>query len=232
MAGRISYYGGIVTNGLVLNLDAGKKDSYNQEGTNWNDLSGNRNNGTLTNFGTQTTWNSDNGGSIVFDGTNDYVTVPNSTLWDFLGSFSLECWVYVNSYDSFGSFLLQQQSAGSNGGVELYVYIDNTVRLNANGGTSMVISSNTFLRGRWNHVVATYEGTTAKIYLNTSNIGTNVSASPPSNVAGQLRIGSYASFGFYELNGKMSCVRIYNGKALSSQEVLQNYNALKGRYNL
>jgi len=228
MAGRISYLGGIVKDGLVLDLDAGKVDSYPRTGTLWNDLSGYRNNGTLINFSSQTIWNGDNGGSIVFDGTDDYVTVPNSTLWDFLGSFSLECWVYVNSYDTLGTFFIHQQS----GGFEFHVTNTNIVRLNANGGTNMASSTASFSIGRWNHVVATYEGTTAKIYLNTSNIATNVSASPPSNVTGQLRIGSYVFFGSYELNGKMSCVRIYNGKSLSSQEVLQNYNALKGRYNL
>ena len=51
MSGRVSYLGGIVKDGLVLDLDAGKLDSYNRLGTTWNDISGNRNNGTLTNGG-------------------------------------------------------------------------------------------------------------------------------------------------------------------------------------
>ena len=62
MAGRIAYYGGIVTNGLVLDLDAAKKDSYPGTGTSWRNIAGNSNNGTLTNG---PTFNSNNGGSIA-----------------------------------------------------------------------------------------------------------------------------------------------------------------------
>jgi hypothetical protein len=81
MAGRIAYYGVIVSNCLVLSLDAAKRDSYPGTGTTWNDISGNRNNGTLTNG---PTFNSGNGGSIVFDGTNDYVqTNYDAALTDF-----------------------------------------------------------------------------------------------------------------------------------------------------
>jgi len=217
----------IVTDGLVLYLDASNTKSYPGSGTVWYDLS-RRGFGLTASLVSGPTFSGVNGGVIAFDGVDDYVTVPNSTLWDFLGSFSLECWVYVNSYDTLGTFFIHQQS----GGFEFHVTNANVVRLNANGGTNMASSTASFSIGRWNHVVATYEGTTAKIYLNTSNIATNVSASPPSNVTGQLRIGSYVFFGSYELNGKMSCVRIYNGKALSVSEVIQNYNATKSRFGL
>ena len=69
----------IVTNGLVLYLDAANKKSYPGSGTTWTDLSGNNNTGTLTNG---PTFDSNNGGSIVFDGTNDYVsnTMSNCVL--------------------------------------------------------------------------------------------------------------------------------------------------------
>jgi hypothetical protein len=68
----------ISTNGLVLALDAGDRNSYVSGSTTWNDLVG-LNNGTLTNG---PTFNSANGGSIVFDGTNDYVVVPESSSVD------------------------------------------------------------------------------------------------------------------------------------------------------
>jgi hypothetical protein len=60
---------GIVQSGLVLNLDAGVSASYPGSGTNWTDLSGNGNNGTLVNG---VGYNSANNGSFVFDGVNDY----------------------------------------------------------------------------------------------------------------------------------------------------------------
>ena len=72
MAGRIAYYGGIVTNGLVLDLDAAKRDSYPGSGTTWNDISGNVNKGTLTNG---PTFDTGSGGSLVFDGVDDYVEI-------------------------------------------------------------------------------------------------------------------------------------------------------------
>ncbi len=67
----MSVYGGpdIVTNGLVLHLDAANSKSYLGSGTTWNDLSGNGNNATLTNG---PSFSNSNRGSIVFDGTNDY----------------------------------------------------------------------------------------------------------------------------------------------------------------
>jgi len=76
MAGRISYLGGIVRNGLVLDLDAAKLDSYPKFGTTWRDITFNQNNGTLVNG---PTFNSGNGGSIVFDGVDDYITIPTIT---------------------------------------------------------------------------------------------------------------------------------------------------------
>ena len=66
----------IVTDGLVLALDAGNAKSYPGSGTAWTDLSGNSNNGTLTNG---STYSSVDGGAIVFDGSDDYVVSSNNT---------------------------------------------------------------------------------------------------------------------------------------------------------
>jgi hypothetical protein len=67
--------GNIVTNGLVLNLDAANPRSYEPpfNGTVWNDLSGNGNNGTLVNG---PVFSGSNGGFLRFDGTNDYADLP------------------------------------------------------------------------------------------------------------------------------------------------------------
>jgi hypothetical protein len=76
----------IVRDGLVLNLDAGNLASYPGSGTTWTDLSGNTANST---FGASTaapTYSSDGGGSIVFDGVNDLVSVPTTSLYNFSAS--------------------------------------------------------------------------------------------------------------------------------------------------
>ena len=81
----------IVTDGLVLCLDAGNNKSYPSSGTAWNDLSGNNNNGTLTNGPTFT---GSFGGSIVFDGTNDYVDLGNISQLKPTTQITVSAWVY------------------------------------------------------------------------------------------------------------------------------------------
>ena len=92
----ISYNPRIVTDGLVLALDAGNPKSYPGSGTTWTDLSGNGNNGTLTNG---PTYSSANGGSIVFDGVDDYAEITDSSNNFDLGGIdaTLEFWIYIPS---------------------------------------------------------------------------------------------------------------------------------------
>jgi hypothetical protein len=78
----------LVQNGLVLALDAADKNSYRGTGTTWSDLSGNNNTGTLTNG---PTFNGGNGGSIVFDGVDDYADFGN--VLASLTNLTLECFV-------------------------------------------------------------------------------------------------------------------------------------------
>jgi hypothetical protein len=75
-----------VTNGLVLCLDAADKNSYSGTGTTWTDLTGNGNNGTLTNG---PTFNSANGGSISFDGTNDYIDCGSNSILKLTGDITI-----------------------------------------------------------------------------------------------------------------------------------------------
>jgi hypothetical protein len=83
----------IITDGLVLALDAGSKKSYSGSGTTWKDLSGNGNNGTLVNG---PTFDSGNGGSIVFDGFNDLTTVVGAGKTNYSQSFSMGTWFYID----------------------------------------------------------------------------------------------------------------------------------------
>jgi len=88
----------IVMNGLVLCLDAGNTKSYPGSGTTWIDLSGNSNTGTLTNG---PTYSSENGGSLVFDGIDDYVTTSLGTHTPYC----IDIWFYNN--DSITSAIMQ-----------------------------------------------------------------------------------------------------------------------------
>jgi hypothetical protein len=96
MAGNVAP--NTVTNGLVLYLDAGNTNSYPGTGTSWRDISGNSNNGTLTNG---PTFNSANLGSIVLDGTDDYVNCGNNSSINITGTgLTLSAWVYRTALNS------------------------------------------------------------------------------------------------------------------------------------
>ena len=85
----------IITNGLVLSLDAANNKSYPRSGTTWTDLSGNSNTGTLTNG---PSFNDGNQGSIVFDGINDYASLSTTTPTDLQGNpaFTVDGWFKSN----------------------------------------------------------------------------------------------------------------------------------------
>ena len=84
----------IVSSGLVLHLDAGNASSYPGSGTTWTDLSGSGNNGTLVNG---PTYSSANGGSLSFDGVNDYVSVSNTSQLRPSTELSIGMWIKANS---------------------------------------------------------------------------------------------------------------------------------------
>lgn len=232
MAGRVAYYGGIVKDGLVLDLDAAKKDSYPGSGTTWSDISGNQNNGTLTNG---PTFNSDNGGSIVFDGTNDYVNCGNILNYT-SQNFTFSCWVFINSLltnaGGQGPSLFYKGSYRNNG---YYNQIgqDGSINFitNTNPEVNTATLPGTIVAGNTYNITFTRNGASVRIYVNgidlTSTIGVHTTI--PSSTS-NFNIASYNQ-GQIVANIRMYNFLNYN-KALTAQEILQNYNALKGRYGL
>jgi hypothetical protein len=215
----------VVTNGLVLALDAANPKSYVSGSTTWNDLSGNSNNGTLTNG---PTYSSTNGGSIVFDGVDDYVDIGiKSTLQP--QSLSVSLWFKVNSYPVSNAQIVR--SRGYGWGIQLngsllssFLYTSTSNQINSSG---TVIPLNIY-----NHCSFTYSNSTFYMYLNGVQIYTTTS---PTNTiyysGGYIAIGRDADANASYFPGNIPQASIYN-RALSSSEVLQNYNALKSRYNL
>jgi hypothetical protein len=218
MAGRIAYYGGIVTNGLVLNLDAAKKDSYPGTGTAWNDISGNRNNGTLING---PTFNSNNGGSIVFDGVNDFtiVTLPLTTSYN---TFSYGAWIYATNTSGFRTIIDQDNDDWS-------FMVSNGILISYDPSFSTGYTINT---NQWYYVSMTHiDGGPLLFYVNGSLVYTSPNNST-NHTTSRFGIGAGVSGPtsadeFW--SGNIAQVSIYN-RALSASEVLQNYNALKSRY--
>jgi len=223
---------------LVLELDAADRNSYVSGSTTWKDLTSNNNNGTLTNG---PTFSSNNLGSIVFDGTNDYVTISdNINLRP--TSFSIDTWFRPTSFSLFNTVVTKP----FNGPFWTPPYLSYMIRLYTNGtvlecgtntgGTFRYFTiNNTFLVNTTYNVSFTFDSSTgvAIAYLNGNILSsTTFPAGTISYSALPVLIG--ASYGADPLGefftGNIYSVKIYN-KILPTQEILQNYNALKSRFN-
>ena len=215
----------LVTDGLVLNLDAGDPRSYPGSGTTWTNMSGGGHNATLINGAT---YNNANGGSIVLDGGTQYVSIPgtSSSPWAFGQNGTIEQWVYVNGNTGTNTrFWCVDNNSSS-----LDAYLNgSTYNIGFHGGS--VITSTAIPQGVWTHLVVTYTSGTIKVYFNGIEQGlTGTTTGYNITTTSELSVGDlYVHGQNYELNGSISAMRIYN-RALSAAEIAQNYDALKVRY--
>jgi hypothetical protein len=190
-------------------------------------LSGRGNTGTLTNG---PTYSSANGGSIVFDGGDDYIDCGTNAVLNVGNNITANAWFYVNSNSSYQTIVskvlsdasLGWEFANSNGNIRLTFRPSATsINLSIGGGLLVI--------GNWYMGTMTYDNTTARIYLNGVQVGSTTSGGPVTlNSTQPLQIGARGiSAGRY--NGNIAQVSVYN-RALSATEIAQNYNALKSRY--
>jgi hypothetical protein len=221
----------IITDGLVLALDAANTKSYPGSGTTWFDLSGNGNNGTLTNG---PTFNNANLGSLVFDGVDDLcrtdVNVSNLN-----NLFSVGIWFTLTSATSSDSGAVSKRLISadqSSGSTKWCIGITPTRQFlfGGNGGTERTLNFTIELNTPY-FVVLTHNVSTYSLFLNgvnqirndTSNIASpnfgKVSIACRPNSVDRLWTGSVFSSMFYT-------------RILTDDEILQNYNATKGRFGL
>ena len=223
----------IVTDGLILVLDAGNTKSYPGSGTTWTDLIGS-NDGTLTNG---TTFSSANGGVFEFDGTDDTITITYTPDLAFTNSIlSCEAWIYIDSLSSNFPIVNKRGNNSTQNTNRPYVFEvrdDGTLRWILDGASTVCDTATDLIQtGQWYHLAATHDGTNAKIYVNgvlntTQSSGTsslNDTADIPTRIGWRYQNSSIA-YG----DGNIAILRFYN-KSLTAAEVLQNYDALKGRY--
>lgn len=224
----------IVISGLALYLDAANSRSYPGSGTAWNDLSGNNNTATLTNG---PVFDSGNQGSFIFDSTNDYAVVSSSSSIP-TGSQarSLNIWFYTNSTtwaeNVNNLFFYGAGSTGQAFGVDFFTFPSMEFFTWGGAGRDLTWST-TFNQVGWKNLQITYDGSTSVlIYENgilTQSLTLSSATSTPSS---NLYIGSVnPSIGSWYFDGRISQVSLYN-RALSATEVLQNYNALRGRFGI
>jgi hypothetical protein len=228
--------GSIITNGLVLALDAANSKSYPGSGTTWTDLSGNGNTGTLVNG---VGYNSGNLGSLSFDGTNDYASIPSPSPLSGTKLFTFEIWVNFTSITGdFGitnkcAWLFAGGTGSGSGQPEFAVLSANNTSFTPNiiffgrggGATTGSLSVNVsslMSNGNWYQIVLVRSVSNAQtVYLNGSSIGTgNVSNSFTDGQTDFGAIHGNTTFDGY-LNGRISNIKIYN-RALTAQEIQQN----------
>jgi hypothetical protein len=225
MAGRVAYYGNIVRDGLVLDLDAAKRDSYPGTGTVWRDIAGGVITGTLVN---SPTFDPNNAGSIVFNGVNNRVSITDTPDLRLNGNFTISLWhkaiTLINTYP--GPISKGNSGPGGTGYILFYVSLSNgDMYFKRNNQTfSLPNAVNT----NWKYIVFTYDGTNVRGYVNGSLGYTSSPATFPTNTdTTSLLLGTADQYG----NGAVANLGLYN-RTLSASEILQNYNALKGRYGL
>jgi hypothetical protein len=232
----------IVRTGLVLNLDAGEPSSYSGSGTTWTDLSGSGNNGTLTNG---PTFNSSNGGgSLVFDGSNDFIEFGD-VLDLGTNDRTIISWISLDSSFAGGTILSKARAAAQNYRFAFLVTSERKIRtfFQGNGGSDITPDGDDVLLTNTFYMVTTvitrssnismYVNTRLQILTGSSTIsqwnGLDFQSNNP------LRVGTYTADDNVTptslFKGNLSNLKIYN-RALTASEVQQNYQALKGRFGI
>ena len=222
----------IVNDGLVLAVDAASTQSYPGIGTDWYDRSGKGNDGTLTNG---PTFDSGNGGSIVFDGTDDYVTTGNTLtdadelFADTGRAWSASSWFNVDVISGTEIIIGRGGGTAENGNYSVWVSGSN-LRVRLRGGTTTTISTS-IVDNTWYNVAITWDGTTANAYLNGKFIST-IAVGTASLRSGDVGIGIGGELlNVSPFDGKISQVLVHN-RALTASEVKQNFDAHRGRYGI
>lgn len=209
----------IVTEGLLLCLDAANQKSYSNSGTTWGDLSGNNNDGTLVNG---VDFDGDNNGSLVFNGSNQRIEVGNFST----GLLTLSVWLRKTSQESNQGICRKERAWALS-------QRSGTVQVAPGSDWKFYDTGYALPLNTWTNVTYCYKGQgsdSQALFVNGLKIWENGSATGefPSN-SNQVRI-AFDDNGWW-WGGNISSVQIYD-RPLSSQEIYQNYSALKGRYGL
>lgn len=218
----------IVRNGLVLCLDAKDLKSYSGTGTTWVDRSGNGNNGTLVNGVSYSN------GAMVFDGVNDYVDCgPVSPIGSSLSGLTVDVWINP-SVKNIQCIVENGTSYTTN---TFYVFQEdsNYFTFSIYGSSQDAVFSNFIYNiNTWYNIVGVWSSNTrVDMYVNGKLASGNRFGSAQSNLINgntNFLLGS-RNTSSYMFSGKYGGIKAYN-RALSPAEILQNYNAIKGRYGL
>lgn len=226
----------IVTDGLVFCVDAGATKSYPGTGTTWFDIGGGLGTNNATFVGGPT-YTSADGGAILFDGVDDYVSSGYTTTS--IANVTLQCWVKIESTSKKGAFI--KVGAGGNG-YSIGVGLNN---MDANGneilglfpGVRWIDTNSTYGTG-WKFVTMSISGSSVpSIYLGSTLVG-SYSGTAPLTPTFSGGVGSFVGrnvgdepSGARAFGGPISKVYIYN-RQLSADEISQNFEAHRNLYGV
>jgi len=200
----LHHYPRIVSNGLVLCLDAANPSSYPGTGTSWNDLSGNDNNSTLFNG---VGYNTANKGSLIFDGSDDYIQTPLA------GTFPQITFDYWGFFDDANlSTTSRNESAfgdWTSGRVHWGTRWGSAVGMHWNVNNSWVTVPTTNLKYGWNHFSLIWDHNTSQKLIYINNILSSSQGTNGNMVLGDFRIGVATNLGAH-YRGNISNFKVYN----------------------
>lgn len=229
-----------VESGLVLALDAANPKSYPGTGTTWTDLSGNSINGTLIN---SPSYDSSENGSLSFNGTNSFISFSNTNTIHFLNRspYSFEIWAYprTNTTNAYPGFINRESNPGTgrDGYNFYYTKVGITSGFNyiatERFGTGTVTNNGLTLSdavffNNWHCFCVVYDGNNLILYRNKILINSLSSTHNITNTSASLTIGQRG--GNYS-DSKIPIVKFYN-RALTLQEVSQNFDSTRSRYGI
>lgn len=219
----IAYNTSIVTDGLVLCLDAANKKSYPGTGTTWSDLSGNGNNGTIVNA----TFTSDlSTNTFNFTSGTTYIDIPNNL--QYVTQFSAGGWFKSLGTPGSGYHILLGGDS-----LEISMPTSGEIRTGVTTSNGRFVSNHGLgiVDGKWHFLSMTFDGTSKRSFIDGVFVGAQAVTGTLQNIFANRRIGVYGSQTIYFTNGYISNVFVYN-RSLSDTEIQQNFNALRGRYGV
>ena len=177
-------------------------------------------------------------GQPDFDGTDDRIVASPSNI-SLGASLTMEVWIYPTGYNHSRMYLMDPRGDGNTNGTSAYFLFDyhaspDTVHV-VTGNSNIEVQSSNFSMplNNWHNIVATRNGNSWVIYHNGVSVGTGTTNTTSLTLNNDFRIGTYASgtSGQYFFEGLMAVAKIYD-TGLSAEEVKQNYNAYKNRFNI
>ena len=216
----------LVTDNLILYLDAANTNSYPNSGTTWKDISTEKTIGTLTNG---PTFSSDNGGYFVFDGTNDHVVLDSSFQVSTSVTYSFEAWIYKTATGTNNAGMLI--SGGYGGDLDGIIissedYGSTTVRILSLGGTCAAVYYNGVSQTLRGDSIGTNETYNLNEWMHMAVTGITVNSTD----GGAHHIGQNNN-DTNEFTGRISNIKLYD-RTLTAAEVKQNFNKLRWRFGI